>query len=296
MSDERLKQLKQGGRQKRKRKHRIQFAIFMTVIALVTLILLYMFTGISYVKDVKIEGNYLITNKKVSEILNIGDKSRIYTLPVSEMEQNLRLQDGVKKVEISRHFPNQVNVKIQEYAVRAIIADGSDYRPVLENGQILKNQQAEKSGPILNDFEGSDRVRMIDILNRTEESIRNNMSEINFLPNREASARVQIFMNDGLEVIGDLRTMGDKLNYYPGMVKDIPRDQNGNLVKPGIIDLEVGAVFIPYESKKAEEKRLEIESEIEAKKERDKKKHDAKMQSLKKKLESKKAKKSDKQV
>ncbi|TDL98774.1 FtsQ-type POTRA domain-containing protein [Macrococcus brunensis] len=296
MSDERLKQLKQGGRQKRKRKHRIQFAIFMTVIALVTLILLYMFTGISYVKDVKIEGNHLITNKKVSEILNIGDKSRIYTLPVSEMEQNLRLQDGVKKVEISRHFPNQVNVKIQEYAVRAIIADGSDYRPVLENGQILKNQQAEKSGPILNDFEGSDRVMMIDILNRTEESIRNNMSEINFLPNREASARVQIFMNDGLEVIGDLRTMGDKLNYYPGMVKDIPRDQNGNLVKPGIIDLEVGAVFIPYESKKAEEKRLEIESEIEAKKERDKKKHDAKMQSLKKKLESKKAKKSDKQV
>ncbi|ULG72798.1 cell division protein FtsQ/DivIB [Macrococcus brunensis] len=296
MSDERLKQLKQGGRQKRKRKHRIQFAIFMTVIALVTLILLYMFTGISYVKDVKIEGNHLITNKKVSEILNIGDKSRIYTLPVSEMEQNLRLQDGVKKVEISRHFPNQVNVKIQEYALRAIIADGSDYRPVLENGQILKNQQAEKSGPILNDFEGSDRVRMIDILNRTEESIRNNMSEINFLPNREASARVQIFMNDGLEVIGDLRTMGDKLNYYPGMVKDIPRDQNGNLVKPGIIDLEVGAVFIPYESKKAEEKRLEIESEIEAKKERDKKKHDAKMQSLKKKLESKKAKKSDKQV
>jgi len=296
MPDERLKQLKKGGRQKRKRKHRIQFAIFMTVIAIVTLILLYMFTDISYVKDVKIEGNHLITNKKVNEILNIGDNSRIYTLPVSDMEQNLRLQDGVKKVEIIRHFPNQVNVKIQEYEVRAIVADGSDYRPVLENGQILKKQQTEKSGPILNDFEGSDRVRMIDILNRTEESIRNNMSEINFLPNREASARVQIFMNDGLEVIGDLRTIGDKLNYYPGMMKDIPRDQNGNLVKPGIIDLEVGAVFIPYESKKAEEKRLEIESEIEAKKERDKKKHDAKLQSLKKKLESQKEKKTDKQV
>lgn len=288
MSDERLKQLKQGGRQKRKRKHRIQFAIFMAVICMVTLVLLYMFTGISYVKDVEIAGNHLITDKKVSEILDIGKNSRIYTLPVTEMEQNLRLQDGVKNVEIQRHFPNQVDVNIQEYAVRAIVADGSTYHPVLENGQILKNQQADKSGPILNDFEGSDRVRMIDILNRTEESIRNNMSEINFLPNREASARVQIFMNDGLEVIGDLRTMGDKLNYYPGMMKDIPRDSDGNLIKPGIIDLEIGAVFIPYESKKAEEKRLEIESEIEAKKERDKKKHDDKMQSLKKKLERQK--------
>lgn len=296
MSDERLKQLKQGGRQKRKRKHRIQFAIFMAVICMVTLVLLYMFTGISYVKDVKIEGNHLISDKKVNEILDIGKNSRIYTLPVTEMEQNLRLQDGVKKVEIHRHFPNHVDVNIQEYAVRAIVADGSDYHPVLENGQILKNQQADQSGPILNDFEGSDRVRMIDILNRTEESIRNNMSEINFLPNREASARVQIFMNDGLEVIGDLRTMGDKLNYYPGMMKDIPRDSNGNLIKPGIIDLEIGAVFIPYESKKAEEKRLEIESEIEAKKERDKKKHDDKMQSLKKKLERQKESRTAEQV
>ncbi|GGA97547.1 FtsQ-type POTRA domain-containing protein [Macrococcus hajekii] len=291
MSAEQLNKLKQGGRQKRKRKHQIQFGIFMTVIASVTLILLYMFTSISYVKEVTIEGNHILSDKKVKDIMQINDTTRIYTLPVSDIEQNLKLQDGVKRVAIERHFPNKVNVNIQEYEVRAIVADGSDYRPVLENGQILKNHQAAKTGPILSDFERKDLVRMIDVLNDTEPSVRNNMSEINYMPNKEASSRVQIFMNDGLEVIGDLKTLGDKLNYYPGMARDVPRDQNGQLIKPGIIDLEVGAVFIPYESKKAEEKRLEIESEIAAKKEREQKAHEKQMRDLKKKLEQSKDKK-----
>ncbi|TDM03939.1 FtsQ-type POTRA domain-containing protein [Macrococcus carouselicus] len=290
MSAERLKQ---GGRQQRKRKHRLQLGIFLAVTLVVTLVLLYMFTSISYVKEVSIRGNAIVTDKKVEEILNLGQNSRIYTLPISEMEQNLKMQDGVKHVTIKPHFPNRLSVDIDEYKVRAIVADGSDYRPVLENGQILKNQQAEKSGPILNDFEGSDLVRMIDVLNKTDVAVRSDISEINFMPNREASSRVQIFMNDGLEVIGDLRTLGDKLDYYPGMAKDVPRDQNGNLIKPGIIDLEVGAVFIPYESKKAEEKRLEIESELAAKKERDKKKHDKEMKELQKKVEQSKTKKDD---
>lgn len=271
----------------RRNRHRIQLGIFLSVVIIVTLILLYMFTNISYVKEVKVNDVQLITEKKVKEILDISRQDRLYTLPVNKMEQNIKLQDGVKNVKISRHFPNKVTVDIEEYDIVGVVPDGSDFNPLLENGQILTSvtHVDGSNAPVVSDFARKERQQLVSILNETNPAILNAISEINFVPNKEASRRIQIFMNDGLEVIGDLRTLGDKLNYYPSMAKNVPRNQNGDLVKPGIIDLEVGSVFIPYESKKAETRRLEMESEVAAKKEQEDKKLEKSVNELKKQLE-----------
>ncbi|TDM07345.1 cell division protein FtsQ/DivIB [Macrococcus lamae] len=278
---------------RRKNRHQIQLSIFLAVVAIVTLILLYMFTSISYVKDVTVNDTQLITEKKIKKILDISKKDRIYSLPISKMEQNLKIQDGVKNVEIHRHFPNKVTVDIEEYDIVGVVADGSDFNPLLENGQILSsvNQLDYSSAPVVSDFARKERIQLVTVLNNTNPAIVNAISEIKFVPNQEASRRVQLFMNDGLEVIGDLRTLGDKLDYYPSMTKKIPRNQSGELIKPGIIDLEVGAVFIPYESKKAETRRLEMESEIAAKKEKEDQKLEKSVNELKKQLEQIKTKK-----
>ncbi len=271
----------------RRNRHRIQLGIFLSAVIIVTLILLYMFTSISYVKEVKVNDVQLITEKKVKEILDISRQDRLYTLPVNKMEQNIKLQDGVKNVKISRHFPNKVTVDIEEYDIVGVVPDGSDFNPLLENGQILTSvtHVDGSNAPVVSDFARKERQQLVSILNETNPAILNAISEINFVPNKEASRRIQIFMNDGLEVIGDLRTLGDKLNYYPSMAKNVPRNQNGDLVKPGIIDLEVGSVFIPYESKKAETRRLEMESEVAAKKEQEDKKLEKSVNELKKQLE-----------
>lgn len=271
----------------RRNRHRIQLGIFLSVVIIVTLILLYMFTSISYVKEVKVNDVQLITEKKVKEILDISRQDRLYTLPVNKMEQNIKLQDGVKNVKISRHFPNKVTVDIEEYDIVGVVPDGSDFNPLLENGQILTSvtHVDGSNAPVVSDFARKERQQLVSILNETNPAILNAISEINFVPNKEASRRIQIFMNDGLEVIGDLRTLGDKLNYYPSMAKNVPRNQKGDLVKPGIIDLEVGSVFIPYESKKAETRRLEMESEVAAKKEQEDKKLEKSVNELKKQLE-----------
>ncbi|KAA1042711.1 FtsQ-type POTRA domain-containing protein [Macrococcus equipercicus] len=277
-----------GRTKNRRNRHRLQLGIFLAVVVLVTLILLYMFTSISYVGKVTINKTQLITESKVKQIINLSPKDRIYSLPVSKMEQNLKMQDGVKKVEIHRHFPNKLSVDITEYAIVGVVADGSGFNPLLENGQVLKsiNNIDSSTAPVVSDFGRKERQQLVTILNKTNPAIVNAISEINFVPNQEASRRVQLFMNDGLEVIGDLRTLGDKLDYYPGMAKNVPRDQNGNLVKPGIIDLEVGAVFIPYESQKAETRRLEMESEVAARKKREDQKLEQSINELKKQLDA----------
>lgn len=258
-----------NNKRKRRRKHRIQFFLFFLIVLDITLLLLYMFSSISYVHEVNIKGNHLISNEEVRKVIKIKKTDRIYTLSIKEKEQNLALQDGVKAVDIKRHLPNIVTVHIEEFKVVGIVYNDKKKKrnPVLENGQVLTSKDVKDVAPIINDFNSKELKMLVKILNKTDQQVVNQISEINFIPHKEASSRVQFFMTDGLEVIGDLRTLNDKLNYYPSMAKAVPRDKSGRLVKAGVIDLEVGSVFIPYETKKGEERRLKIEEQFDKNKE-----------------------------
>lgn len=280
-------------KKRRKRKQRIQLTIFLSIVALVTLILLYMFTGISYVSKVTVNDTVLNSKKKILEKANITHQDRIYSLNTGEISSKLEYLDGVKNVQVKRHFPNSVQIDVEEYKVIGVIPDGSDFHPVLENGQILHqmNFKTPAHAPIINNFGNKELHKLVGVLNETKRAVTNQISEINFVPNEQASSRIQLFMKDGIEVIGDLRTIADKLDYYPSMAKNIKRDDNGNIEKPGLIDLEVGAVFIPYESKKAETRRIEMESEMKAKEAQEKQKVEQAVQDLQKQLNDAKQKK-----
>ncbi|WP_414043463.1 cell division protein FtsQ/DivIB [Macrococcus animalis] len=273
-------------KKRRKRKQRIQLIMFLTIVAVVTLILLYMFTNISYVSKVTLNDTILNDKKVILDKASISNKDRIYSLNTGDISSNIEYLDGVKSVTVKRHFPNRVSIKVNEYNVVGVIPDGSEFHPVLENGQTLhhKNFKAPSNAPLINNFAKKELNKLVKMLVQTEPAIVNQISEINFIPNEQASSRIQLFMKDGIEVIGDLRTISNKLNYYPSMAKNIKRDENGKLIKPGIIDLEVGAVFIPYESKKAETRRIEMESEMKMKETKEKEKVEKAVQDLQKQL------------
>ncbi len=50
-----------------------------------------------------------------------------------------------------------------------------------------------------------------------------------------------------MQVIGDITTIADKMQYYPQMSQSLSRDDSGELKTNGYIDLSVGASFIPYQ-------------------------------------------------
>lgn len=281
-------------KRRRKRRQRIQLTIFLTIVAITTVVLLYMFTNISYVSKVSTNDTVLNERKTILKKANITNKDRIYSLDTNDIASRIEYLDGVKSVEIKRVFPNRVSIDVDEYRVVGVIPDGSEFHPVLENGQIIHQMNFKKpeDAPIINNFGKKELNQLIKVLNHTKQPIVNHISEINFVPNEQASSRIQLFMKDGIEVIGDLRTIADKLDYYPSMAKNIKRDETGKMIKPGIIDLEVGAVFIPYESKKAETRRLEMESEMKAKETQEKEKVEKAVEDLQKKLNDVKQKKS----
>ncbi|MEY8691058.1 FtsQ-type POTRA domain-containing protein [Mammaliicoccus sciuri] len=281
--DERLEILKK----KRKRRRQIQLGVFIGVILLVILILLYMFTDISKVDQVDIKGEEIVSKNDIEKALDIKKDSRIYNIPVSDMKSKIEEIEGVKSVEIKRHFPNDLTVNVNEYETIGLVKEKKHYVPLLENGKTIKNLSTDLpiDVPILNDFSSKKLNKMIPELKKVKPKVKSMISEINYKPGENNQNRIQLFMTDNVEVVGDIQTFANKINYYPSISDKLERDNSGALKTPGFLDLQVGVTFLPYETEEQQKERSEKETKQDASNKTEQKKLDQALQDLSKELD-----------
>lgn len=281
--DERLEILKK----KRKRRRQIQLGVFIGVILLVILILLYMFTDISKVDQVDIKGEEIVSKNDIEKALDIKKDSRIYNIPISDMKSKIEKIEGVKSVEIKRHFPNDLTVNVNEYETIGLVKEKKRYVPLLENGKTIKNLSTDLpiDVPILNDFSSKKLNKMIPELKKVKPKVKSMISEINYKPGENNQNRIQLFMTDNVEVVGDIQTFANKINYYPSISDKLERDNSGALKTPGFLDLQVGVTFLPYETEEQQKERSEKESKQDESNKTEQKKLDQALQDLSKELD-----------
>lgn len=281
--DDHLKSLKT----KRKRRRQIQLGVFIAVILLVLSVVLYMFTDISKVDKVEINGEKIVAKKDIEKALNIKSDSRIYNLPMSEMKSKIEKIEGIKNVEIKRRFPNDLIVNIKEYEAIGLIKNKKGYEPLLENGSTIKKMSTDLpiDVPILNEFTSKKLNKIIPELKKVKPKVKSMISEINYKPGENNQNRIQMFMTDNVEVVGDIQTFANKINYYPSISDKLERDNTGALKIPGFVDLQVGATFLPYESKEQQKERATKENEQEENTKSEQQKLDQALQDLSKELE-----------
>lgn len=281
--DERLEILKK----KRKRRRQIQLGVFIGVILLVILILLYMFTDISKVDQVDIKGEEIVSKNDIEKALDIKKDSRIYNIPVSDMKSKIEEIDGVKSVEIKRHFPNDLTVNVNEYETIGLVKEKKRYVPLLENGKTIKNLSTDLpiDVPILNDFSSKKLNKLIPELKKVKPKVKSMISEINYKPGENNQNRIQLFMTDNVEVVGDIQTFANKINYYPSISDKLERDNSGALKTPGFLDLQVGVTFLPYETEEQQKERSEKETKQDENNKTEQKKLDQALQDLSKELD-----------
>ncbi|MCD8817336.1 cell division protein FtsQ/DivIB [Mammaliicoccus sciuri] len=281
--DERLEILKK----KRKRRRQIQLGVFIGVILLVILILLYMFTDISKVDQVDIKGEEIVSKNDIEKALDIKKDSRIYNIPVSDMKSKIEKIEGVKSVEIKRHFPNDLTVNVNEYETIGLVKEKKHYVPLLENGKTIKNLSTDLpiDVPILNDFSSKKLNKMIPELKKVKPKVKSMISEINYKPGENNQNRIQLFMTDNVEVVGDIQTFANKINYYPSISDKLERDNSGAIKTPGFLDLQVGVTFLPYETEEQQKERSEKETKQDESNKTEQKKLDQALQDLSKELD-----------
>ena len=238
-----------------KRIHAYIIGIVLLVILLGTL-LWYVFSSASDVKEITYNGNSIVSESELEERIGFQEGDKMFSISLGKASENIELLPVIKEVNASRDWPNGVTIDVEEYKAVAYINSEDLYFPVLENSRIQRGYpSAPRNAPIIYNFEGEEFDALVDALNEIEPDILGNISEIYFRPTDNSKRRIHVFMNDGQEIVADYETFSDKMNYYIGIRQEIGEDAEG------IIDMEVGTSFLPYDSADAREIKENIYNE-----------------------------------
>ena len=249
----------QKRRQRRKRQKTIQYIVITALILIIILFLLYMFTPISRIANVTIKGNHNVSTSEINKQLNANSGERMYTFSNSKAKAKLKDNPLIKNVDIQKHLPNTLSVTIEENQVVGMIKDKDDYIPILEGNTELKNYKGQLTdrGPIIEGFKGDKKQEIVHALAEMPPKIRSMIAEVTYEPQKNKQNRIKLYTKDDMQVIGNIKTIADKMKYYPQMSQSLSRDQSGNLTTDGYIDLSVGASFIPYKNQEAQQSQTE---------------------------------------
>jgi len=162
----------------------------------------------------------------------------------STIEDKLLEGNEVKEAEVKRTWLNEISISIEEWDQLAYVEKDGEYWHLLENGTTFQAEQGDLvlNAPILTGFtEEAILKRMTKELMELPSAVLPLISQIRYTPNENDQFSLQIFMNDGNEVRALIPSLSEKMKFYPSIVAQIPTGQNG------VIDLEVGSFFSPYQ-------------------------------------------------
>lgn len=254
---------KKKDKKNRKQKEKFEFkrihmyiGIVVFLVLLLATLLWYVFSSASDVKEITFEGNSLVTETELEERIGFSTGDKMFSISAGKAEDNVELLPVIEEVSVERDWPNNVTVNVNEYKAIAYINSEDLYFPVLENSRIQRGYPSvPRNAPIIYNFEGEEFDALVAALNEIEVEILESISEIYFRPTDNSMRRIHVFMNDGQEIVADYETFSDKMNYYIGIRQEIG-DETG-----GIIDMEVGTSYLPYDSADAREIKNNIYNE-----------------------------------
>lgn len=229
------------------------------------LIVVYFISPLSKVGTISVTGNHGVTDQKVINASQMKSGFSLWeTLWNDEDFTSSVLEEipQVKAAELDHKGWNDIVIEIAEHKIVAYSHDGNTYFPILENGKIVNESRTVSLGnmPLFKSFpEGKPLNLLIEQYQLLNPSVQNSISEIEYTPSEIDDYLITIYMNDGNHVIATLPSFAEKMNYYPDMVQKL-----GN--QKGVINLEVGGFFTPFETEeeKPSNEGEDIEAENEA--------------------------------
>lgn len=225
-----------------------QKSFIILFIAIVIIILAYLGSSFSKVRNITVKGVNDLGAQQVIDATNISDNSLligVFLHHKSISEQTHKQLPSVKSVSFRTHNLRDLTIDVNEYPTLGLIYKNGYYYRIIDNGKILSNKLKSYTGnyPIYTDFDKkSDLVKITKIYKKMPESVKNNISEIHNASNKINPYRIKIDMNDGNKVIADIRTVDKKMKYYPSIA--------AQMKKKGVIDMEIGAYSYPFDKKK----------------------------------------------
>lgn len=252
--EDRIPKLREARRKKSNRRLIFYICLFFSLIAIV----IYLQSPLSHVKDIRISGNQYISSDAIIEQTELSSSVNFWGFKVADIEEKLKTVSEIKEVSVERIFPNHIEIDIVEFRKIAYINEGEFFRPVLENGTILdslKITDYQGDAPLLYQFTDKEYLTLfIEQLADLSESITDHISEVYWTPTESNPFLLELFMNDGFNVIVGIRQFSSQMASYPSIVSQL--EETNGTIEMG----SGGAIF--YNGKEDNQDDPESEEEI----------------------------------
>lgn len=210
--------------------------------------LIYHVSPKSKIEDVSVTGIKLTPAQDVLDASQLSNQNYISTTWLHRhriANQIKKKLPALKQVTVTFNNWNKVEISVREHQTVGFFAKKNGYQRILSNGYVDDEVLTKPLGnaPVYAGFKSGESLnRIIKLYAKMPNQIQNAISEIKKDPSKLNPYRIHIYMNDGNEVIADSRTVINRLKYYGNIVAQTK--------KKGIVDLEVGAYFVPFDEKK----------------------------------------------
>jgi len=183
----------------------------------------------------------MIPANKIEKYANIKQQTpywRIVGQTNFIAQQIVKQDDQIDAAQVTLQG-NNVNINIVEKVTAGYVQQGNNWYIIDREGVFKKIQAPEGNAPVYVNFKTNTPVKKLaKEFVPLELTLRQNISQIIFSPNKDNANRLIIIMNDGNTVYATLNTFGKKINYYPGIAAQMPAK--------GIVDLQFGAYSYAY--------------------------------------------------
>ena len=204
---------------------------------------LYFISPLSKPKEIYVYGNRQVELGTIQEQAGIKKGKSIWGI-LSEHDlirkRLMNRNSKIKDASVTLSGLNTIQITILENPAIGYYMEEGQYKELLADGQIIiKDEPTNKEGfPELVNFTDESRNSLASQLEKTNPSIIAMIRQIQYVDPVKSPLKIQIRMKDGIKVIGTLKDIGEKLNYYPSILKQLPK-------KSGTIDMEVGIFYTP---------------------------------------------------
>jgi cell division protein FtsQ len=234
--EDRIPKLKEQRRKKANRRLVFYLSIFFILIS----IIVYLQSPLSQIKHFEVNGNTVLSDEEIIEKSGIASDTNIWVIQKSQVKQNIKEHPVIQSVEVSRKFPQTIQLDVNEHHIIGYMEEDAIYHPILQNGTIITNETITNKGdgPLLHNFKKDAYLeRMAAELNGIPEDIFNLISEITWEPTKKNKYKIIMYMNDGFIVDATIRNLATKMKAYPSIIAQLDEGEKG------IIHMGVGTYF-----------------------------------------------------
>lgn len=233
-------------KEKRRKKMKQRLTLLLFLFSFAILVVVYFISPLSKVEKISVSGANEVTDQSVIDASKIMSGDSLWETFFLEKDKEALIKKDliqVKSMDLKFESVNSYELAITEYKTVAYLEKKNAYHNILENGKIVNESRKVSIGnqPVFINFkEGKVLNKMLEQYELLTENIHSSISEIEYTPSKTDSYLIKIYMNDGNQVIASITSFAEKMAYYPDIVQKIGEEK-------GIINIEVGIYFLPFE-------------------------------------------------